>query len=227
MQLTLQMFLILGLISVGSKLWADTCSTTIDSRDADGNPVDADIVSFQLHDSILFRVLAGDSPKDGVYIQGKSVFLPKKLIAGAKVDLSLLDKNNNKAHVTISLIKCNQTFSVVFGENDSGNDVVWSMITGQLAGCNCLSDMWLRAIPMFGAIDNPSWTEAKIEAQTCKFEIHVNGFGTRQILIIGKGRTTIGTYDSIFKVGGDNSLGMIEFSRQCKSAGIPKTVGPR
>ncbi len=115
--------------------------------------------------------------------------------------------------MVISITACQGRVSVEYGERDTGADVAWSVVNGQLRGCQLKGDWWIRAMPMFGCHAGQSF-EGYIDPTSGRFSFACSR-GERHIVIVGRGKEPIKAVAVDVVAGGDNDMGVVDITGLC------------
>jgi len=194
---------------IPSLLNAAECSVTISAFDPQGAPVAISYLDLTIADdpseSLRSVVLV---KRDEKHPNSYTLELPKEI---PKVHFNVRSRlSNGEIRVDrVVLLTCNDSFSVVVGRDYGTDHTSITRVSGQLVKCACNSELWIRAFPMFGGTFEPSFSEAIVEQETCKFDMAIPNRGVRYIFVVGKGNQSLGTFDRNMVGSGVNQLGKV------------------
>jgi hypothetical protein len=148
-----------------------------------------------------------------VMVRGDRLYFPKSLIGKRPLDITVADRKGIRMTRTVALTDCEQRMSFEHGEQDSGADVGWQTVRGRISGCKLVGEWWIRAMPMFGGHEGPTF-EGYIRPADGSFSLSCSR-GERHIIIIGKGQQPIKTFGTNVIGGGKNDIGTVDLSGLC------------
>jgi hypothetical protein len=133
-------------------------------------------------------------------------------VISASIEVTLSGGNGAEIKKRVTLMECQQRWSVQYGILDTGRDVAWSTVTGRMLGCTLTGDWWIRAVPMYedGPISN-----GHVRLTDGSFSVPVGTRGGRHILVIGKDRTPVKVLGFDVVAGGKNDTGVVDLSGSC------------
>lgn len=111
---------------------------------------------------------------------------------------------------------CRYRQSTVYGRNDTGADVNYSVISGRITGCKLEGDWWVRAVPMFGGGKFVGSFEGFVDRASGGFELAASMSGQRHIILLGRGSDIIRTVSINVAVGGVNQSAPIVLGADCR-----------
>jgi len=141
------------------------------------------------------------------------IYFSENLVAKGPFDITIIDQAGHKLTRSIVLRDCHQRTSFQFGERETALDVGWATVVGRLSGCRLAGDWWIRAMPMFGGHNGPTF-EGYIDLKAGGFSLTCDR-GERHIVIIGRDTLPLKVIGMNVISGGKNDLGVIDLSGVC------------
>ena len=176
-------------------------------------------------DRLAFKIAAVSPHGEGVdlltikpegarlLVDGNRLYFSENLIGRVPLDITISDRTGMRTKSPVVLTGCQQRMSFQLGERDTGADIGWSTVKGQITGCRLVGDWWIRAMPMFGGHDGPTF-EGYIYSTDGRFTLNLHR-GERHIVIIGRDKQPIKVFGFDLVSGGNNDTGIIDLTGLC------------
>jgi hypothetical protein len=147
---------------------------------------------------------------------GASIEFAKSWLQTDGFVANLVGPESAKIDVKVPVGRCRYRQSTVYGRNDTGADVNFSVISGRIIGCRMEGDWWVRAVPMFGGGAFVGSFEGFVNRASGEFELAASMSGQRHVVLVGRDSDVIRTISINVVVGGKNKIAPIVLTTGCK-----------
>jgi hypothetical protein len=189
-----------------------SCFVDLPLYDAVGSHVTSTIIRVTTHDEQL-DLLTSDLTKRSLRVNGSRLYFSTQLIGKRPLDITLRDEEGRRVKKLVVLTSCRQRTSVERGERDTGADVGWTPVKGRLVGCALAGDWWIRAVPMFGGQEGPTF-EGYVDLAGGWFSVDCYR-GERYIIVIGRDKDPVKVFGADVLAGGRNDVGEVDLGGSC------------
>jgi len=183
------------------------CSLAVPGYDARGNRIPFRIVSVVPEGEVVDLLKIEGEYR--VSADNETIHFPETFIGMRPLVITLQDPKGRQMKHRVGRTACQQRASFQYGLLDTGDEVAWAVVSGQLAGCRFQGDWWVRAMPLFG---QPTY-EGYVQPDG-KFQLETPQ-GTRHIVVFGSGKIPVKVQAFDVVVGGKNDMGVVDLSGAC------------
>ncbi len=188
------------------------CSLDLPTYDAVGNRLAFKIISVSPREEGV-NLLTSKPRGFSLVVDENRLYFSENLIAKGPFKITLGDQTGRRLTRSVVLTGCQGRISFQYGERATALDVGWVTVNGRIVGCALHGDWWIRALPMFGGHDGPTF-EGYIDAKTGRFSLNCIR-GERHIVIIGKDTQPLRVLGTNVIMGGKNDIGTTDLSGLC------------
>ncbi len=146
-------------------------------------------------------------------VSGEKLYFVKQFL-GRSLLITFEDDGQRRFKQRVTLMSCEQRWSITRGQLDSGADVSGSMVSGRFSGCVFSGNWWIRAMPMFGAEQSPRAFDGYVKNDG-SFQVTASLAGQRYIFVVGKDKQPIKAIAVDVVVGGKNETGIVDLTGLC------------
>lgn len=191
------------------------CFVDLPLHDPAGNTLKYELISVRVNDSERDLLTFDDKTYRMRFDNGRLYFSHRMIALGAfhlklRVGTKAIDES-------IELTGCRQRWPLQRGQNSTNHDLIYSRITGGIAGCKPDAQWWVRSVPMFGHQVGPRLVDGYVDATARTFDITGALRGVRQILVFGRGKDVIAAHAVDVVEGKFNEVGEINLSSFCSA----------
>jgi hypothetical protein len=190
------------------------CVLEVPVYDAHGNRVSSVVKSVRLEGSGGANLLTIEDKAYRVVVDGPRLYFPDVLIGRRRLELTIETAAGLKAKRLVPLMSCRQRTSLELGRLDTVGDVSSTTVRGRLVGCNLGGDWWIRAMPMFGALESVTIHEGFVRPDGV-FKMTSSFTGERYVFVVGNGKRVIKALAADVVVGETNDIGEVDLRGLC------------
>ena len=192
------------------------CFVDLPVYDAKGHRLTFEVISVAPEGGDEIGLLQLKDRRHRMIARGDRLYFPRVWIGRKRIIVTLRGRDGVTLRRKVALMGCRQTTALQHGTADSGADVDWTRVTGQLTGCDFSSGWWVRGLPMFPNQDAAySYPTGYVSPADGSFWLAVSD-GVRHILVFGRGNKPVKVIAVDVIAGQDNDVGTVDVADLCQ-----------